>query len=205
MRRRPACCRRARRRRSADRRRRRRSSTALCLVVSLVALVAGARRICSAASAPVTHDAAARPAVDRRAFPHRCALGVLPRRGQSRRRRGEPVRARLRPARGGAAARAAVLSGVPRRHEPRRARRRRLHASWSSWEFMSLASWALVMAHHRDARQCARRLRLSGHGELRHARAAARLRPAGRARRRLRLRRDARQRIRPPALAALVL
>ena len=23
-----------------------------------------------------------------------------------------------------------------------------------SWEFMSLTSWALVMAHHRDARQC---------------------------------------------------
>ena len=43
-----------------------------------------------------------------------------------------------------------------------------------SWEFMSLSSWALVMAHHRDRRQRARRLRLSRHGELRHARAAAR-------------------------------
>ena len=57
-----------------------------------------------------------------------------------------------------------------------------------SWEFMSLTSWALVMAHHRVRENRARRLRLSGHGELRHAGAAARLRPAGRRRRRLRLR-----------------
>ena len=62
-----------------------------------------------------------------------------------------------------------------------------------SWELMSLASWALVMAHHRDARQRARRLHLPGHGELRHAGAAAGLRPAGRRRRRLRVRRDARR------------
>ena len=54
-------------------------------------------------------------------------------------------------------------------------------------------SWALVMAHHRVARQRARRLHLSGHGELRHAGAAARLRPARRPRRRLRLRGDARR------------
>ncbi len=62
-----------------------------------------------------------------------------------------------------------------------------------SWEFMSLSSWALVMAHHRERDNAQRRLRLSGHGELRHARAAARLRPARRPRRRLRLRRDARR------------
>ena len=62
-----------------------------------------------------------------------------------------------------------------------------------SWEFMSLTSWALVMAHHRDPRQRARRLRLSADGELRHAGAAARLRPARRRRRRLRLRRDPRR------------
>ena len=43
-----------------------------------------------------------------------------------------------------------------------------------SWEFMSLTSWALVMAHHRVAGQCARRLRLFGHGGLRHDGAAAR-------------------------------
>jgi formate hydrogenlyase subunit 3/multisubunit Na+/H+ antiporter MnhD subunit len=44
---------------------------------------------------------------------------------------------------------AAVLSGVPRRHEPRRPGRRRVHLS-GGLEFMSLSSWALVMAHHHD-------------------------------------------------------
>ena len=48
-----------------------------------------------------------------------------------------------------------------------------------SWEFMSLTSWALVMSHHRVRDNRAGRLRLSGDGELRHARAAARLRHAG--------------------------
>ena len=66
-----------------------------------------------------------------------------------------------------------------------------------AWEFMSLASWALVLAHHRDAENARGRLRLYGDGELRHAGAAAGLRPAGRHRRRLRLRRDARPRARP--------
>ena len=47
--------------------------------------------------------------------------------GRSRRRRREPVRARLWPSRASAGARAAVLSAVPGRHESRRARRRRLH------------------------------------------------------------------------------
>ena len=69
-----------------------------------------------------------------------------------------------------------------------------------AWEFMSLTSWALVMAHHRDPEQRARRLRLSGHGELRHAGAAARLRLARRARRRLRVRRDPRSAIPLPGL-----
>ena len=73
-----------------------------------------------------------------------------------------------------------------------------------SWEFMSLTSWALVMSHHRVAGKRARRLRLSGDGELRHARAAARLRPAGRPGRRLRLRRRCAPRIRRPAIGALV-
>ena len=41
--------------------------------------------------------AAARHPLDRRPFPHRRALGLLPRRGQSRRRRREPLRHRLRP------------------------------------------------------------------------------------------------------------
>ena len=60
------------------------------------------------------------------------------------------------------------------------------------WEFMSLASWALVMAHHREAGQRQGGLRLSGDGELRHAGAAARLRPAGGTGRRLRIRGDSR-------------
>ena len=51
---------------------------------------------------------------------------LLPAGGQPRCRRRQPVRDRLRPARGGAAPGAAVLPGLPRRHESRRARRRRL-------------------------------------------------------------------------------
>ena len=54
-----------------------------------------------------------------------------------------------------------------------------------SWEFMSLSSWALVMAHHRVQRQRPCRIRLSDHGELRHARAAAGVRTARRSRWRL--------------------
>ena len=50
-----------------------------------------------------------------------------------------------------------------------------------AWEFMSLTSWALVMAHHRERDNAQAGLRLSGDGELRHAGAAARLRPARRA------------------------
>ena len=47
------------------------------------------------------------------------------------------------------------------------------------WEFMSLASWALVMAHHRETGQRQGRLRLSRDGKLRHAGVAAGLRPVG--------------------------
>ncbi len=61
-----------------------------------------------------------------------------------------------------------------------------------SWEFMSLSSWALVIAHHHIRGEHARRLRLSVDGELRHAGAAVRLRPARRPGRRLRLRCNAR-------------
>ena len=68
-------------------------------------------------------------------------------------------------------------SRLPRRHEPRRAGRRRLQLP-AAWEFMSLASWALVHGAPPRAGQRARRLRLSGDGEFRHARPAARLRPA---------------------------
>ena len=51
-----------------------------------------------------------------------------------------------------------------------------------AWEFMSLSSWALVMAHHRDARQRSCGLRLSRDGEPRHPGALARLRSPGRPR-----------------------
>ena len=144
--------------------------------------------------------AAARPALDRRAFPPRCAERVLPRRRQSRRRRREPLCARLRP----------------------RTRRRRgrvlpfYPAFLAGMNLVVLADDAFTflvclgvhvarrpgrwcMAHHREPENRARRLRLSGHGELRHAGAAARLRPARRPERRLRLRRDPRQRRTPPS------
>ena len=49
-----------------------------------------------------------------------------------------------------------------------------------AWEFMSLSSWALVMAHHHDPENRQRRLHLHRHGELRHAQPAAGLRPARR-------------------------
>ena len=74
-----------------------------------------------------------------------------------------------------------------------------------SWEFMSLTSWALVVAHHRVRRQFACRIRLSSHGELRHARAAARLRPAGRPRWRLHLRSKFAPPLHPRQPAPLVL
>ena len=100
-------------------------------------------------------DAAPRPAVARRAFPPRRALGVLPARGQSRRR----------------APRASTRSATA---STRRAPQRVLpfypaflagmnlvvladdaFTFLFAWEFMSLSSWALVMAHHRAARTCA--------------------------------------------------
>ena len=124
-------------------------------------------------------DAAARPALDRRAFPARRALGLLPRRGQSRRRRRQPVRARLRPPRGGSRADPAVLSGLPRRHEPRRARRRRVHVPGRVGVHVALVLRAGDGAPSRSGER-PRRIHLSRDGEHRHARAAARLRRARR-------------------------
>ena len=68
-----------------------------------------------------------------------------------------------------------------------------------SWEFMSLTSWALVMAHHRvsdNARAGYIYLVMASAG---HVDAPARLRPARRLRRRLRFRGDARRRSRLPS------
>ena len=120
----------------------------------------------------------------RSAFPSRCAFGLFPCRGQSRRGRGQPVRARIRPPRACPAPGAAVLSGVSRRHEHRRARRRRVHFS----SVMGIHVAVVVGAGHGASsrqRQRPRGIRLFDHGELRHARAAAYLRPAGGARWRL--------------------
>ena len=79
-------------------------------------------------------------------------------------------------------------------HESRPPRRRRLHLPGQ----LGVHVARLVGAGHRPSsrrRERARRLRLSGHGERRHARASPRLRPPRRSDRRLRLRRHPRRRI----------
>ena len=127
-------------------------------------------------------DAADRAALARRAFPPGRALGVLPRRGQSRRR---APRASTRSATAGT--RQAPQRVLPFYPLFLAAMNLVVIADDAftflfTWEFMSLSSWALVMAHDQIRENRARGLCLSRHGELRHARAAARLRPAGRAR-----------------------
>ena len=88
--------------------------------------------------------------------------------GQSRRRRGEPLRARLRAPRARSRARAAVLSGVSGRHESRAARGRRLHLPVVVGVHVARLLGAGDGASPR-IRQPARGLRLYRHGELRHA------------------------------------
>ena len=143
----------------------------------------GTRRCAARASRPGAHrdlGLAGGLAVDRRAFPARCAVCLLSCRGQSRRRGGKPLRARLWPARAGATARAALLPALPRRDEPRRPRRRRLHLPVHLGIHVAFFVGAGDGARSGQGER-ARRLRLSGDGELRHARALARLRPARRA------------------------
>ena len=127
----------------------------------------------------------------RREFPPRCARVVLSRRRQSRRRGRKPLRARLRPARSLAAAGAAVLSGLSRRHESGRAGGRCLFIPGRLGIHVAVVLGAGDGEPSRAGKR-PRGLRLSRHGELRHAGAAAGVRPAGWARRRLRLRVDAR-------------
>ncbi len=69
-----------------------------------------------------------------------------------------------------------------------------------AWELMSLASWALVMSHHRESGNAHAGYRLYHHGELFRACPAAVLRPAGRADRQLRIRTRCARRI--PRLAS---
>ena len=136
-------------------------------------------------AAPEDHPAA-RFTLDRRALSSRCPIRILPGRGWPRCCGRESVRARLREARAGARARAAILSGIPCRHEPRRPRGRCVQLPG----VLGIHVAVVVGAGHGappSARQCAGGVHLSGHGELRHARPAAGLRSAGRHRRRLRL------------------
>ena len=131
-----------------------------CLIVTLtLCSIALAQLVRNVATCRRRH-AAARPAVAGRAFPHRRAGGVFPGGGQSRRRGGQPLCARLWPPRAFATPRAAVLSGLSRRHESRGDGERRFRFL-VSWEFMSLTSWALVIAHHRVSENPARGLCLS--------------------------------------------
>ena len=84
------------------------------------------------------------------AFPPRRAVGLLSRRRQSRRRaaslyglgygRHEKAPERVLP----------FFPGLSRRHEPGRARRRRLHLPAFAGSSCRSRSWALVMAHHRE-------------------------------------------------------
>ena len=104
----------------------------------------------------VGHHPAARPALARRAFPHRRAGGIFPGRGQSRRRGGEPVRARLRAPRAFAATRAAVLSRLSRRHEPGGARRRCIQLPGVVGIHVAHVLGAGDRASSRCARTCAR-------------------------------------------------
>ena len=91
---------------------------------------------------------------------------------------GKPLWSRLRPSRPRAASRAAVLPRLSRRHEPRGAGGRRVFLS----AVLGIHVAGVLGAGHGASprsRQRQGRLRLSRDGKLRHARAAARLRPAG--------------------------
>ncbi len=91
---------------------------------------------------------------------------------------GKPLWPRLRPPRPGAAPRAAVLSRLSGRHESGGAGGRRLFLS----AVLGIHVARLLGAGHGASPRTRQReggLRLSGDGKLRHAGAAARLRPAG--------------------------
>ena len=135
-----------------------------------------------------------------RALSGRCARRVLSRRRQPRRRGGEPLRLGYGRHESAPLRVLPFFPGLSRRHEPRRAGGRRVQLPDRLGVHVAVVLGAGDGEPPR-ARECARRLHLSGDGELRHARAAARLRPARGRGRRLRLRRDARAPSgrRPPA------
>ncbi len=138
---------------------------------------------------------AAVPALDRCPVPARPAGRVLPVRGQPGRRRRQPVRPRLRPPHGRAGAGAAVLSGLPRRDEPRAGRGRCVRLPVRLGTHVGRLLGAGPGAPPRAA-HTARRRAVSADGDPVGPRPAARLRPARRAGRGLQLRRHARSRTR---------
>ena len=137
-------------------------------------------------------DLADRIAVARRPFPPGRAGFVFPCRRQSRRRGGKPLRSRLRPSRAGAAPRAAVLPRLPGRHESGGAGGRRVFLP----AVLGIHVAGVLGAGHGApprSRQRQGGLRLSRDGKLRHAGAAAGLRPAGGTGGRLRICRHSRR------------
>ena len=123
-------------------------------------------------------DLADRIAVARRPFPPRCAGFVFPYRRQSGRSGGKPLRSRLRPPRSSAAPRASLLPRLSGRHEPRGAGGRCVFLS----AVLGIHVACVLGAGHGAPPRTRQReggICLSRDGKLRHAGAAAGLRPAG--------------------------
>jgi hypothetical protein len=97
----------------------------------------------------LARDLAARASLARRSFPAGPPGRLLSSGRRPGKRRGEPLRPGLRSPRGGTASRPAFfpafLAGMTLVVLADDA-----FTFLLSWEFMSLSSWALVMAHHRD-------------------------------------------------------
>ena len=179
-------------RRSRDRARAaRRRATAVIygatLAICAVALFGSLRWLLGGNGRCLRSDPADRIAVAWRAFPPGRAGFVFPRCRQSGRRGGKPLRSRLRPSRAGAASRAAVLPRLSGRHESGGAGGRCVLLSAVLGIHVAGVLGAGDGASPRS-RQRQGRLRLSRDGKLRHAGAAAGLRPAGGTGGRLRIR-----------------
>ena len=158
------------------------SSTAVVygatLAVCMVALFGSLRWLARRHRQCLRPDPADRIAVAWRAFPSGCTGLVLPRRRQSRRRRSKPLWSRLRPSRAGAAPRASLLPRLSGRHESCGAGGRCVFLS----ALLGIHVARFLGARHGASPRAGQRqggLRLSRDGKLRHARAAAGLRPAG--------------------------